>query len=109
MSSKASSQEMDPKSSSRGELHRDLYREIFTHSNEPIAIIDPEGHYLEQNSAHAQLLGYSDAELQNQTPAIHLGDEGFAEVVRELAEKTEYRGEVVSKTKAGELRHRELA
>ena len=109
MSSKASRHEPKPHSSVLQELHQDLYREIFTHSNEPIAIIDPEGHYLEQNSAHARLLGYSDAELQNQTPAIHLGAEVFAEVVRELAEKTEYRGDVVSKTKSGELRHIELS
>jgi len=109
MSSKVARPEPKPHSSVLEEQHRDLYREIFTHSNEPIAIIDPEGHYLEQNSAHAQLLGYSDAELQNQTPAIHLGAEVFAEVVRELAEKTEYRGDVVSKTKAGELRHIELS
>src|SRR2546423_131612 len=109
MSSKVFRPEPKSHSSVLQELHRDLYREIFTHSNEPIAIIDPEGHYLEQNSAHAQLLGYSDAELQNQTPAIHLGAEVFAEVVRELAEKTEYRGDVVSKTKSGELRHIELS
>src|SRR5687767_15701728 len=58
-----------------------LFRsEIFIHSNEPIAIIDPAGHYIEQNVAHAQLLGYSDAELRNQSPAIHLGPEVFAEV-----------------------------
>ena len=35
----------------------DLYREIFTHSNEPIAIISPDGHYIEQNAAHRNLLG----------------------------------------------------
>ena len=109
MSSKAFSQEIEPNSFLQGELHRDLYREIFIHSKEPIAILDPEGHYLEQNSAHAQLLGYSDAELQNQTPAIHLGAEVFAEIVRELAEKTEYRGDLVSKTKAGEVRDIELS
>jgi len=109
MSSKLSSQEMNPNSSVQGELQRDLYREIFNHSNEPIAIIDSAGHYLEQNAAHAQLLGYSDAELRNQTPAIHLGTEVFAEIARELAEKGEYHGDVVSKTKAGEVRHIELA
>ena len=109
MSSKASSLVIDPNSSLQEELHRDLYREIFIHSNEPIAIVDPEGHYLEQNAAHAQLLGYSDAELRNQSPAIHLGAEVFAEVVRELAEKGKYRGDVVSKTKAGEIRHIELS
>lgn len=100
---------MNPNSSLQEELQRDLYREIFIHSNEPIVIIDPAGHYLEQNAAHAQLLGYSDAELRNQTPAIHLGTEVFAEIARELAEKGEYRGDVVSKTKAGEVRHIELA
>jgi PAS domain S-box-containing protein len=109
MSSKVSRQEINPNSSLQGELHRDLYRAIFIHSNEPIAIIDAEGHYLEQNTAHAQLLGYSNAELRNQTPAIHLGTEVFAEVARELAEKGEYRGDVVSKTKAGEVRHIELS
>lgn len=92
-----------------GEVRQDLYRAIFTHSSEPIAIIDLQGHYLEQNAAHAELLGYSDEELRNQTPAIHLGDEVFAAVARKLAETGEYRGEVVSRTKAGETRHIELS
>ena len=85
-----------------------MYRAIFSHSHEPIAIIDPQGFYLEQNAAHAELLGYSDEELANQTPAIHLGDEVFAKVARELAEKGEYRAEVVSTTKAGETKQIEL-
>ena len=87
----------------------DLYREIFSHSREPIAIIDPQGVYLEQNSAHAELLGYSDDELRNQTPALHMGEGKFAEVVREVAEKGEYRGEVTSKTKGGGIKHIELS
>jgi len=41
----------------------DLYREIFVHSHEAIAIISPQGHYIEQNGAHYELLGYSDEEL----------------------------------------------
>ncbi len=56
-------------------LTPDLYREIFAHSNEPIVIIDPQGHYLEQNRAHRDLLGYSDEELKGQTPAIHADPE----------------------------------
>jgi PAS domain S-box-containing protein len=96
-------------SSVTGELHPELYREIFVHSKEPIAIIDPAGHYLEQNAAHAELLGYSDAELRDQTPAIHLGTEVFAEIARELATRGEYRGDVVSKTKAGEEKHIEIS
>ncbi len=90
------------------ELRQDLYRAIFSHSREPITIIDPAGVYLEQNAAHAEMLGYSDDELKNQTPALHLGDQSFTDVVRACAEKGEYRGEVVSKTKAGEIKHIEL-
>jgi PAS domain S-box-containing protein len=93
----------------QGELRQDLYQAIFNHSKEPIAIIDPQGRYLEQNAAHADLLGYSDEDLKNQTPAIHMGEADFAAVVREVAEAGEYRGEVVSKTKAGEVKHIELS
>jgi PAS domain S-box-containing protein len=107
MSIEAYIEETTPSADSK--VGADLYRAIFTHSNDPIAIIDPQGFYLEQNSAHAQLLGYTDEELKNKTPAIHLGDEVFAELARELAERGEYRGEALSKTKAGETRHIELS
>lgn len=90
-------------------LREDLYHVIFHLSREPIAIIDPQGHYLEQNAAHAALLGYSDADLKDQTPALHMGDKEFASVTRQIAEKGEYRGEVLSRTKAGELKHIELS
>lgn len=82
----------------------DLYRAIFTYSSEPIAIISPSGSYLEQNAAHELMLGYSASELQNQTPAIHLGDECFDKIVRQLAETGEYRGETISRTKTGETK-----
>lgn len=93
----------------QAEPRQDLYRAIFINSREPIAIIDGRGVYLEQNAAHAELLGYSDDELRNQTPAVHMGADNFADVVRECAEKGEYRGEVVSKTKAGALKNIELS
>jgi PAS domain S-box-containing protein len=109
MSSKASIQEKLPGSPLRGKPSADLYQAIFHHSSEPIAIIDPKGIYLEQNAAHAQLLGYSDAELQNQTPAIHLGEQVFAELVRALGEKGEYRAEVTSTTKSGDVKYIELS
>jgi PAS domain S-box-containing protein len=88
---------------------QDLYREIFTHSNEPIAIISPDGHYIEQNAAHRNLLGYSDDELVGKTPSIHLGQETFETIARQLVQNGEYRGEVISRTKAGEVRHIELS
>ncbi len=90
-------------------LSPDLYREIFVHSNEPIAILDLQGRYIEQNNAHLKLLGYSDQELQNETPAIHLGNEVFETVVAELTEKGVYRGEVMSRRKSGDERRIELS
>ena len=94
---------------SEPEFNSGLYREIFAHSNEPIAILNPQGHYLEQNTAHHDLLGYSDDELEGKTPAIHMGSEAFENIARELAEKGSYRGEVISHTKAGEIRHIEVS
>ena len=90
-------------------LGQDLYQAIFLHSREPVAIIDPQGQYLQQNAAHAQLVGYTDAELHNQTPAIHLGEEVFSQIARALAQDGEYRGEVASRTKSGETRYLELS
>jgi len=94
---------------SKSQLTPDLYREIFIHSREAIAIISPEGRYLEQNGAHYKLLGYSDDELQGQTPAIHLGDEVFAKIAAELIETGTYHGEVVSRTRDGKERHVDLS
>lgn len=90
-------------------LSDELYREIFVHSNEPIAILDPEGYYVEQNCAHRELLGYDDDELKGKTPAIHLGEDVFQSIAAELAEKGEYRGEIISRRKTGEVRNIEIS
>ena len=90
-------------------LSDELYREIFVHSNEPIAILDPQGYYIEQNSAHRELLGYDDDELKGKTPAIHLGEDVFQSIAAELAEKGEYRGEILSRRKTGEVRNIEIS
>src|SRR5262250_2015084 len=84
------------------ELDADLYREIFAHSREAIAIIDPNGFYLQQNGAHFTLLGYSDEDLEGQTPALDLGANTFATISHQLAETDEYSGELVCRTKTGE-------
>src|SRR6201991_5370684 len=78
------------------ELHSDLYREIFDHSKEAIAIIDPEGFYLQQNGAHFTLLGYTDEDLTGQTLAKELDEAPFAEMKRQLAETDDFSGEIVS-------------
>src|SRR5688572_6595222 len=84
------------------ELDAELYREIFAHSKEAIAIIDPNGFYLQQNGAHFTLLGYSDEDLEGQTPALDLGANTFAEVTEQISETGEYSGEIVCCTKSGD-------
>ena len=79
----------------------ELYREIFARSIDGIAIIDRNGVYVEQNAAHEDLTGYSDADLAGQTPAIHLGAEGFAEIATALKDHGWYRGRVDSRGKSG--------
>jgi PAS domain S-box-containing protein len=92
-----------------GEQTPDLYKEIFTHSITPVAVVDKNGYYLAQNNAHYELLGYADEELQGRTPAIHMGGEKFSLVATELAEKGEYHGEINSLTKQGDTRQIELS
>ena len=84
------------------ELHSDLYREIFDHSKEAIAIIDPEGFYLQQNGSHFTLLGYPDDDLKSRTLASELEDATVAEMTRQLAESDEFSAEIVSRTRSGE-------
>ncbi|HEX5890235.1 MAG TPA: PAS domain S-box protein, partial [Pyrinomonadaceae bacterium] len=84
------------------ELHSDLYREIFDHSKEAIAIIDPEGFYIQQNGAHFTLLGYPDEDLKGQTLANELDEATFAEMKHQLAETDEFSVETVIRTKTGE-------
>ncbi len=91
------------------ELHGDLYREIFAHSKEAIAIIDPEGFYLQQNGAHFTLLGYADDDLRGKTPAVYLGDKTFRAIYDELNRSGDYSGEVICRTKNGEERTIELS
>ena len=55
------------------------------------------------------MLGYSDKELKQHTPAIHLGAEAFAAITRALQETGVYRGEVESKTKTGETKQIDLS
>ncbi len=83
------------------ELHSDLYREIFAHSKEAIAIIDPDGFYLQQNGAHFMLLGYTDDDLRGANLATELGEETFARMKQQLADADEFSGETYCHTKSG--------
>ncbi|MEG3879664.1 PAS domain S-box protein, partial [Microcoleus sp. herbarium7] len=78
----------------QAELKLQLYQQIFLKSNDAIAILDPQGHYLETNQAHTALLGYSPSKLWGKTPATHMGEQAFASVLQSLTETGSYRGEM---------------
>ncbi|WP_445241033.1 PAS domain S-box protein [Microcoleus vaginatus] len=78
----------------QAELKLQLYQQIFLKSNDAIAILDPQGYYLETNQAHTALLGYSASKLWGKTPATHMGEPAFASLMQSLAETGSYRGEM---------------
>ncbi len=77
-----------------------LCRNIFTKANHAIAVIDPEGFYLEQNTSHQLLFEYSDEEILEKTPSIYLGEDTFCDIFKILASHGVYRGEHVAQTKS---------
>ena len=85
----------------RVEAKLTLYREIFAHSSDAIAIIGTDGRYWEQNLAHHDLIGYADGEILGKTPEIHLGSDRFHEVASALQADGVYRKDVISTTKSG--------
>lgn len=86
-----------------------MFEQIYKHSNDAIAVIDLQGKYLMQNRAHAELLGYSDRELEEKTPAIHLGEEAFGQIASELAAHAACRTTAVSRAKNGTVLPLELS
>jgi PAS domain S-box-containing protein len=80
-----------------------LYREIITYTQDPIAILDSQGHCLEQNPAFQRLTGYSAAELQGRTPGLFIGEEHAAQIFDLLREQGNFLGEVTCRTREGKL------
>ncbi|WP_009631758.1 PAS domain S-box protein [Synechocystis sp. PCC 7509] len=80
-----------------------LYKQIITNDDDGIAIVDPQGYYLEQNPAHRLLLGYSDEELKGKNPIIHLGEVEFTLIMAALEKGDTYRAETCSIAKNGLL------
>jgi PAS domain S-box len=78
-----------------------LYRHMFVHSKDCIVVMDPCGYYLEQNSQHEQLVGYTSQELIGQTSARTLGEDAFTRMMDELTRTGMYRGDALSLTKSG--------
>jgi PAS domain S-box-containing protein len=86
------------KSTGNSTIHETLYEEIFTCSNDAIAILNSEGVYIKQNAAHRTLLGFPDEFLSGKTPAIHLGEDIYSSVFDTLRSEGSFRGNVKSTT-----------
>lgn len=84
------------------------FEQVFAQATDAIAIIDHEGRYLYQNPAHSRLLGYTDEQLVDRTPAIHIGPVAFQEIADGLAASGTYAGEHISRKADGELVRIEL-
>ncbi len=78
-----------------------LYREVFARSNEAVAILDPHYHFIEQNEAYRNLLGYSDSELRQMTPAEIMGESSFSASCSMVLQNSSHRGEAVFTTHSG--------
>ena len=99
---------IDITSTKQREERLSLYQKMIAHSEQAIAIFDSQGHYLEQNPAHALLLGYSDSELLGLKTTFLFGEEIFAAIAQELIKTGRYYGSVTSRTKNRELLTLEL-
>ena len=86
-----------------------LYRKIITDADYAISILDLEGRFTYQNSAHAAMVGYGDAELIGKTPAILLGEANFTGLVKELLKTGLFRGELTGHMKDGAAKHLDLS
>jgi PAS domain S-box-containing protein len=84
------------------------YQEIVARSPDAIAILDSAGRHLEQNHAHAVLLGFLDRELLGQTPLLHMEPDPFSRIAGVLQRAGVYRGEILSRTKGAQILSVEL-
>ena len=86
-----------------------LYREVFAHSNEAVAIFDHEYRFLEQNEAHRKLLGYSDDEFRKGGPLTMMGEKTFLELREQGRQSSSFRAEAVFQTRSGKSLNVELS
>lgn len=77
------------------------YREISERCMDAVSIVDASGHYIEQNQASRDLLGYPDEEFIGRSPDFIFGDGLNSEIVAALARMGTYQGERVCTTRDG--------
>ena len=78
-----------------------LFREIFLHSNEAVAIFSPEGRYLEQNDAYSLLTGFPTEETVGQSLAIITGEEQAIRILDTLSRDHKYFNELPCTASSG--------
>ncbi|MFQ5596742.1 MAG: EAL domain-containing protein [Nitrospiria bacterium] len=80
------------------------YRKIIEHADDAMLMVDPRGHFLAQNERHESLFGFSDAALQDRTPAVYLGKSSCASLMATLSKQPCHRGEMTGQTQSGAMR-----
>ncbi|MBT8385889.1 MAG: PAS domain S-box protein [Ignavibacteria bacterium] len=71
-----------------------LYRRIFNNSYDCIAILNSEGEYVEQNTAHQKFFGLSNFDIIGETPSVIFGEEKFRKIQESLIKKGTHTEEI---------------
>ncbi len=87
----------------------ELYKKVFACSVDAMAVIDPEGYYLDQNRFHRELFGHSDEALRGLTPAVLFGESPFLEVKKDLYRHGIYRAELSGETASQAVKQIDLS
>lgn len=85
-----------------------LYRELFMNAADGIAIVDPEGRFMERNPAHRQVTGLTDEELAGKT-VLDMMFREHNRILEELMRDGHFRGEVAIHHKEGDVRSVDLS
>lgn len=78
-----------------------FFRELADHLPIPAILLDGQGKFLRQNTAHRAALGYTDETLAERGPATYMGDDQFEAVRNDLTSTGSHRGSVVCGTATG--------
>jgi len=78
-----------------------LFKHIFANTTDAVAVFNPQGYLIEQNTVHRKLLGFSDEEIRSSTPSAILGEELFGRIREELSSGNSFRGETSVRTRSG--------
>ncbi|MGC9341222.1 MAG: PAS domain S-box protein, partial [Bacteroidales bacterium] len=78
-----------------------LYKQIFNHNEDGIAILNSEGNYREINHAYSNIAGFSIDELKGKNASILIGKKTYSEVFKVYQFQGIFEGELKATTRAG--------